>query len=73
MVFSVRLLDCNWLCSPPVLRSRDGSVCLWASLRSVASLQHLCRMAVRRVMPTQRVNALPIPLPMVDYLTYRVI
>lgn len=56
-----------------VAGSRDGSVCLWASPRSVASLQHLCRMAVRRVMPTQRVSALPIPMPMVDYLTYRVV
>ncbi|XP_064206094.1 WD repeat and SOCS box-containing protein 1-like [Anguilla rostrata] len=52
--------------------ARDGSVSLWASPRSVSSLQHLCRMAVRRVMPTQRVRALPIPLPMADYLTYRV-
>ncbi|XP_036392221.1 WD repeat and SOCS box-containing protein 1 [Megalops cyprinoides] len=52
--------------------SRDGSVHFWASPRSVASLQHLCRMALRRVMTTQQVQALPAPPRMLDYLSYQV-
>ncbi|XP_041919278.1 WD repeat and SOCS box-containing protein 1 [Alosa alosa] len=53
--------------------SRDGSVHFWASPRSIASLQHLCRMALRRVMPTQQVQTLPIPVCMQDYLAYKTI
>ncbi|KAB5550399.1 hypothetical protein PHYPO_G00053320 [Pangasianodon hypophthalmus] len=51
--------------------SRDGSVHFWACPRSVASLQHLCRMALRRVLSTQQVYALSIPQCMQDYLAYR--
>ncbi|XP_076833482.1 WD repeat and SOCS box-containing protein 1 isoform X2 [Brachyhypopomus gauderio] len=51
--------------------SRDGSVHFWACPRSTASLQHLCRMALRRVLPTQQVYTLPIPHCMQDYLAYR--
>lgn len=39
----------------------------------MASLQHLCRMALRRVKTTQEVEALSIPMPLHDFLTYRVI
>ncbi|KAJ8280929.1 hypothetical protein GJAV_G00061140 [Gymnothorax javanicus] len=53
--------------------SRDGSVHFWASPSSIASLQHLCRMALRRLMPTHKVQALPVPPRMVDYLSYRII
>ncbi|KAI1903668.1 hypothetical protein AGOR_G00029570 [Albula goreensis] len=53
--------------------SRDGSVRLWASPRSVSSLQHLCRMALRRVTPTQQVQKLPLPPTLLGYLTYRII
>uniref|UniRef100_A0A8C9W717 WD repeat and SOCS box-containing protein 1 n=1 Tax=Scleropages formosus TaxID=113540 RepID=A0A8C9W717_SCLFO len=52
--------------------SRDGSVHFWASPRTIASLQHLCRMALRRVMSTPQVQKLPIPSRMVDYLSYRI-
>ena len=45
----------------------------WECPRSIASLQHLCRMALRRVMTTQQVEALAIPMPLRDYLTYKVI
>ncbi|KAK1786033.1 hypothetical protein P4O66_017757 [Electrophorus voltai] len=51
--------------------SRDGSVHFWACPRSVASLQHLCRMGLRRVLTTQQVYTLPIPRCMQDYLAYR--
>lgn len=51
--------------------SRDGSVHFWASPRSIASLQHLCRLTLRRVMPTQQVYTLPIPFSMQDYLAYK--
>ncbi|XP_061574664.1 WD repeat and SOCS box-containing protein 1 [Cololabis saira] len=53
--------------------SGDGSVQFWECPRSVASLQHLCRMAVRRVSSSQQVEALAIPTPLRDYLTYRVV
>lgn len=53
--------------------TRDGSVHFWECPRSVASLQHLSRMALRRIMTTQHVESLPIPTPLRDYLTYRVI
>lgn len=53
------------------LSSRDGSVHFWACPRSVASLQHLCRMALRRVLSTQQVYTLSIPQCMQDYLAYR--
>ncbi|XP_053502350.1 WD repeat and SOCS box-containing protein 1 [Ictalurus furcatus] len=51
--------------------SRDGSVHFWACPRSVSSLQHLCRMALRRVLSTQQVYALSIPQCTQDYLAYR--
>ncbi|KAM6932963.1 WD repeat and SOCS box-containing protein 1 [Xenentodon cancila] len=54
-------------------RSRDGSVHFWECPRSIASLQHMCRMALRRVTTTQQVEALAIPTPLRDYLTYRVV
>ncbi|CAF89227.1 unnamed protein product, partial [Tetraodon nigroviridis] len=50
----------------------DGSVHFWECPGSIASLQHLCRMALRRVKTTQQVEALPIPMPLRDFLTYRV-
>ncbi|XP_016130639.1 WD repeat and SOCS box-containing protein 1 [Sinocyclocheilus grahami] len=54
-----------------VAGSRDGSVHFWASPRSIASLQHLCRLTLRRVMHTQQVYTLPIPFSMHDYLAYK--
>ncbi|XP_038670432.1 WD repeat and SOCS box-containing protein 1 [Scyliorhinus canicula] len=53
--------------------TQDGSVHFWATPRHVPSLQHLCRMALRRVMVTSSVESLPIPPKIVDYLTYRTI
>ncbi|XP_034024507.1 WD repeat and SOCS box-containing protein 1 [Thalassophryne amazonica] len=53
--------------------TRDGSVHFYECPRSVATLQHMCRMALRRVMTTQQVEALPIPSPLCDFLTYKVI
>uniref|UniRef100_A0A8C8H7B6 WD repeat and SOCS box-containing protein 1 n=1 Tax=Oncorhynchus tshawytscha TaxID=74940 RepID=A0A8C8H7B6_ONCTS len=51
--------------------SRDGSVHFWACPKSIASLQHLCRMALRRVMSTQQVQMLPIPPRIRSYLSYQ--
>uniref|UniRef100_H3BD06 WD repeat and SOCS box-containing protein 1 n=1 Tax=Latimeria chalumnae TaxID=7897 RepID=H3BD06_LATCH len=53
--------------------TRDGNVYFWATPSNVASLQHLCRMAIRRVIATTQVKKLPIPPKMVDFLTYQVI
>ncbi|XP_072312489.1 WD repeat and SOCS box-containing protein 1 [Eucyclogobius newberryi] len=53
--------------------TRDGSVHFWASPCSVSSLQHLCRLTLRRITTTQEVESLAIPTPLQDYLTYRVI
>ncbi|XP_077167986.1 WD repeat and SOCS box-containing protein 1 [Paroedura picta] len=51
--------------------TQEGSVSFWATPRHVSSLQHLCRMAVRRVMPTSQVKALPVPSTVVAFLSYR--
>ncbi|NP_001279744.1 WD repeat and SOCS box-containing protein 1 [Callorhinchus milii] len=52
--------------------TRDGSVYFWATPKYVSSLQHLCRMTIRRVLNTTNVEKLPIPSKVMDYLTYRV-
>lgn len=52
--------------------THDGSVYFWATPRQVSSLQHLCRMSIRRVMPTQEVQKLPVPSKMLEFLSYRV-
>ncbi|XP_074016534.1 WD repeat and SOCS box-containing protein 1 isoform X2 [Numenius arquata] len=52
--------------------TQDGSVYFWATPRQVSSLQHLCRMAIRRVMPTSQVKNLPIPLKVVEFLCYQI-
>uniref|UniRef100_A0A4W5K8B1 WD repeat and SOCS box-containing protein 1 n=1 Tax=Hucho hucho TaxID=62062 RepID=A0A4W5K8B1_9TELE len=51
--------------------SRDGSVHFWECPKSIASLQHLCRMALRRVMSTQQVQTLLIPPRIRSYLSYQ--
>lgn len=52
--------------------TQDGSVYFWATPRQVSSLQHLCRMAIRRVMPTSQVKNLPIPSKVVEFLCYQI-
>ncbi|XP_061460640.1 WD repeat and SOCS box-containing protein 1 isoform X2 [Rhineura floridana] len=52
--------------------TQDGSVHFWATPKHVASLQHLCRMAIRRVMPTSQVQKLPVPSTIVAFLSYRI-
>ncbi|XP_054250117.1 WD repeat and SOCS box-containing protein 1 isoform X2 [Indicator indicator] len=52
--------------------TQDGSVYFWATPRQVSSLQHLCRMAIRRVMPTGQVKSLPIPSKVVEFLCYQI-
>ncbi|XP_028662929.1 WD repeat and SOCS box-containing protein 1 [Erpetoichthys calabaricus] len=53
--------------------TRDGSVHFWATPRKISSLQHLCRMSLRRVLSTQEVEKLPVPSRMVQFLSYRII
>ncbi|KAJ7402419.1 WD repeat and SOCS box-containing protein 1 [Pitangus sulphuratus] len=53
-------------------KTQDGSVHFWAAPRQVASLQHLCRLAIRRVMPTGHVRNLPIPAKVVEFLCYQI-
>nr|XP_042713766.1 WD repeat and SOCS box-containing protein 1 isoform X2 [Chrysemys picta bellii] len=50
--------------------THDGSVYFWATPKHVSSLQHLCRMAIRRVMPTSQVKNLPVPSKVVEFLSY---
>uniref|UniRef100_A0A2K6GNH6 WD repeat and SOCS box-containing protein 1 n=3 Tax=Propithecus coquereli TaxID=379532 RepID=A0A2K6GNH6_PROCO len=52
--------------------THDGSVYFWATPRQVPSLQHLCRLSIRRVMPTQEVQELPIPSKVLEFLSYRI-
>ncbi|XP_063153255.1 WD repeat and SOCS box-containing protein 1 [Candoia aspera] len=51
--------------------TQDGSVYFWSSPKHIPSLQHLCRMAIRRVMPTRKVENLPVPLAVISFLSYR--
>uniref|UniRef100_A0A5F8H6T8 WD repeat and SOCS box-containing protein 1 n=1 Tax=Monodelphis domestica TaxID=13616 RepID=A0A5F8H6T8_MONDO len=50
----------------------DGSVYFWPTPKHVPSLQHLCRMSVRRVMSTWEVQRLPVPPKLVEFLCYQV-
>ncbi|XP_041882420.1 WD repeat and SOCS box-containing protein 1 [Corvus kubaryi] len=52
--------------------TQDGSMYFWATPSQVSSLQHLCRMAIRRVMPTSQVKNLPIPCKVVEFLCYQI-
>ncbi|XP_036762211.1 WD repeat and SOCS box-containing protein 1 isoform X2 [Manis pentadactyla] len=52
--------------------THDGSVYFWATPRQVPSLQHLCRMSIRRVMSTQEVQGLPIPSKVLEFLSYHI-
>ncbi|RMC10592.1 hypothetical protein DUI87_12303 [Hirundo rustica rustica] len=53
-------------------KTQDGSVYFWATPSQVSSLQHLCRMAIRRVMPTSQVKNLPIPCKVLEFLCYQI-
>ncbi|NXF45341.1 WSB1 protein, partial [Oceanites oceanicus] len=66
-------LCCTFSTDGSVLAAgQDGSVYFWATPRQVSSLQHLCRMAIRRVMPTGQVKNLPIPSKVVEFLCYQI-
>uniref|UniRef100_A0A3P9KLQ4 WD repeat and SOCS box containing 1 n=1 Tax=Oryzias latipes TaxID=8090 RepID=A0A3P9KLQ4_ORYLA len=51
-------LCCSFSTDGKVLAAgtRDGSVHFWECPRSIASLQHVCRMALRRIMTTQQLG-----------------
>ncbi|KAG8451955.1 hypothetical protein GDO86_003951 [Hymenochirus boettgeri] len=53
--------------------TQDGNVHFWSTPKYVSSLQHLCRMAIRRVMTTNEVKKLPIPHKIIEFLSYQMI
>ncbi|XP_044141014.1 WD repeat and SOCS box-containing protein 1 [Bufo gargarizans] len=53
--------------------TQDGNVHFWAAPTYVSSLQHLCRMAIRRVMTTNHVQKLPVPPKVMAFLSYQII
>ncbi|ELT87622.1 hypothetical protein CAPTEDRAFT_179895 [Capitella teleta] len=50
--------------------SRDGTVSMLLSPMRVSSLQHLCRMAIRRLLPSTKVDQLQMPVRMKKFLNY---
>ncbi|KAJ6659106.1 hypothetical protein lerEdw1_019409 [Lerista edwardsae] len=51
--------------------TRDGHVQFWTAPQALSSLKHLCRKAIRCVLTTYQVLALPIPKKVKEFLTYR--
>ncbi|XP_013399182.1 WD repeat and SOCS box-containing protein 1 isoform X2 [Lingula anatina] len=51
--------------------TRDGTTSLFAFPRQVEPLQHLCRMALRTLTPSQSVDKLWLPLKVKEYVKYR--
>ncbi|XP_077995501.1 WD repeat and SOCS box-containing protein 1-like isoform X2 [Glandiceps talaboti] len=52
--------------------TRNGNVFFFAAPMKVQKLQHLCRIAVRRMLPyTQKINKLFIPNSLKEYLKYK--
>lgn len=52
--------------------TRSGSLHLWMSPMQVSSLQHLCRTAIRRLLPSSpKLKSLVLPTRMRDFLMYR--
>jgi len=50
---------------------REGNLCLYLPKQGVTSLQHMCRMVIRRDMPTQLVDNLQYPIRLKEYLKYK--
>jgi WD repeat/SOCS box-containing protein 1 len=50
--------------------TQDRSVYFWVSPRQVPSLQHLCHMPIWRVMSIQKVEDLPLPSKVLEFLSY---
>jgi len=51
--------------------TRDGSISFWQSPLNVQSLQHMCRMAIRRNIGSQGVSKLEMPTRLMNFLTYK--
>ncbi|XP_053135261.1 WD repeat and SOCS box-containing protein 2 [Hemicordylus capensis] len=51
--------------------TRDGHIQFWTTPRVLSPLKHLCRKALRRILTTDQVLALPIPKKVKEFLTYR--
>ena len=53
-------------------RTRNGIATLWHARMQVSSLQHLCRLAIRRLLPTDRIDRLNVPDRLQRFLCYAV-
>lgn len=51
--------------------TRDGSVSLWSAPQHVGSLQHLCRMTIRRSVRSTEVDKLFLPIRLKEFLKYK--
>ncbi|XP_078535834.1 WD repeat and SOCS box-containing protein 1 [Lissotriton helveticus] len=66
-------LSCAFSTDGSVLAAgtQDGNVFFWSTPKYVSNLQHLCRMAIRRLMTTSEVKKLPLPPKMMEFLSYQ--
>jgi len=63
--------QCTWpLCV--CCRTRNGIATLWRARMKVCSLQYLCRLAIRRLLPTDRIDGLNVPDRLKQFLCYAV-
>ncbi|XP_029467816.1 WD repeat and SOCS box-containing protein 1 [Rhinatrema bivittatum] len=51
--------------------TQDGNVHFWATPKYVSSLQHICRMSIRRVMNTVQLKKLHLPPKLKEFLSYQ--
>ncbi|XP_068616926.1 WD repeat and SOCS box-containing protein 2 [Brachionichthys hirsutus] len=51
--------------------TRDGHVRFWRAPRTIPSLCHLCRFILRHSVSTHQIQTLPLPKPIMEYLTYK--
>lgn len=51
-------------------RNRNGNVTMWLAPMHVSSLQHLCRMSLRRVLNSSQVDAITLPTRLKTFLKY---
>jgi SOCS box len=55
------------------LRStRNGNATIWLAPMQAPSLQHVCRLAIRRILPTEGISALKMPVRLKRFLRYEV-
>ena len=52
-------------------RTRNGSVSIWMSPMTLCSLQHICRLTIRRTLQSDDVRKIHLPPKLKDYLLYK--